>query len=88
MLFCICFMWRRSDNTLFLENTLIFGRKLGSLRANGSEDLFFFLETTLIFGRKLGNLRANRSKDLFFFCNVEHHELQLYITIFVFLLKM
>ena len=26
---------------LFLENTLIFGRKLGNLRANGSEDFFF-----------------------------------------------
>ena len=44
MLFCIRFWWQRSNNTIFLENTLIFGQKLGNLSANvsdGSEDLYF-----------------------------------------------
>ena len=51
---------------------------------------FFFLENTLGFGRKFGNLRANGngSENFFFLQCRTPYELQLYITIFIFSLKM
>ena len=53
---------------IFLEITMILGKKYGERRSIRSEDFFFFfflLEIIMVLGGKYGKWRSIRSEDLF-----------------------